>query len=76
MRRTLLTLAILALTGCGDSSEPECPTVTPENVHLMTGDTPPGSPCTQVLRENAPRVQDEVRELSVQDESQPLEYEH
>lgn len=43
-------ILLLALAGCGDTSD-ECPVVTPDNVHRMTGDVPPGSPCAQVLRE-------------------------
>lgn len=45
-------LALVALlAACGDSGDATCPVVTPENVHLMTGNLPPGHPCTQDYRE-------------------------
>lgn len=41
---------VCVLAGCGGGAdEPEaCPVVTAENVHLMTGNVPPGSACAQV----------------------------
>lgn len=41
-------LALLLVTACGGGDEPPaCPVVTPANVDQMTGDLPPGHPCTQ-----------------------------
>lgn len=50
MRALIPTL--LLLSACGGSQDGYvCPVVTPQNVHLMTGDLPPGHPCTQDVRE-------------------------
>lgn len=64
MKAALLLLMILA--GCGGGDDYECPVVTDENVHLMTGDLPPGHPCTQDYREreNAPNVPGESKPLT------------
>lgn len=56
-------LLCLVLAACGGGGDDECPAVTPENVHLMTGDVPPGSPCAQVLRETAPNVHNEAHPI-------------
>ena len=56
--KTALTIALcLVLGACGGGDV--CPEVTPDNVEQMTGDPPPGSPCTQQERENAPNVKNE-----------------
>jgi hypothetical protein len=59
-------LLCLALAACGGAGydDYECPIVTDENVHFMTGDLPPGHPCTQDFRDNAPRVTDESKPLT------------
>lgn len=49
-----LILLLAMLTACGGGDEPyECPVVTDDNVHLMTGDLPPGHPCTQDYKPGA-----------------------
>lgn len=48
-RYAIAGLLLATLAACGGGDETDCPVVTPENVHLMTGDVPPGSPCAQVL---------------------------
>jgi hypothetical protein len=60
----LLLCLFLAACGGGSYADYECPIVTDENVHLMTGDLPSGHPCTQDYRENAPRVPDEAKLLT------------
>ncbi len=63
MSRAALVL-VLVLVGCGGGTEDyECPEVTDANVHLMTGDLPPGHPCTQDFRENAPNVVGESKPI-------------
>lgn len=44
-RAAVIGILAGALAACGGGDE--CPAVTPDNVHQMTGDLPPGSPCTQ-----------------------------
>jgi hypothetical protein len=54
MKSTICATLVLLLTACGGGENYTCPVVTPENVHLMTGNLPPGHPCTQ---DYAPREQ-------------------
>lgn len=50
MRALATAVLCLLLAACGGGDEYECPEVTDDNVHLMTGDLPAGHPCTQDYR--------------------------